>query len=61
VSLVSDSPTDAKEPQDAGSAPTIRVVITDDHAVVRRGLRQVLGQLVQSGTDGGGGGGDGRS
>jgi two-component system response regulator NreC len=42
VSLVSDSPTDAKEPQDAGSAPTIRVVITDDHAVVRRGLRQVL-------------------
>ena len=25
-----------------GSAGTIRVVIADDHAVVRRGLRQVL-------------------
>jgi two-component system response regulator NreC len=29
-------------PEDAGPASTIRVVIADDHAVVRRGLRQVL-------------------
>jgi two-component system response regulator NreC len=28
---------------DAGSAPTIGIVIADDHAVVRRGLREVLG------------------
>ena len=33
---------DAAEPDVAGSPRTIRVVIADDHAVVRRGLRQVL-------------------
>jgi two-component system, NarL family, response regulator NreC len=33
---------DAAEPDATGSQRTIRVVIADDHAVVRRGLRQVL-------------------
>jgi two-component system, NarL family, response regulator NreC len=36
-----DSPIPSAEPQAASAAP-IRVVIADDHAVVRRGLRQVL-------------------
>ncbi len=37
-----DGPLDAPEPDQAGSFGMIRVVIADDHAVVRRGLRQVL-------------------
>jgi two-component system response regulator NreC len=37
-----DAPIPAEGLDDAGSAKTIRVVIADDHAVVRRGLRQVL-------------------
>ena len=37
-----DAPIPAQESNDAGSARTLRVVIADDHAVVRRGLRQVL-------------------
>jgi two-component system response regulator NreC len=32
----------ATDPEESGSAGPIRVVIADDHAVVRRGLRQVL-------------------
>lgn len=34
--------TTQNEPADPGVTETIRVVIADDHAVVRRGLRQVL-------------------
>ena len=37
-----DVPTPAEEIGSAGAIGTIRVVIADDHAVVRRGLRQVL-------------------
>jgi two-component system response regulator NreC len=33
---------DNSDPADTGTPGTIRVVIADDHAVVRRGLRQVL-------------------
>jgi DNA-binding NarL/FixJ family response regulator len=35
-------PDDVASAGDSDSPPTIRVVIADDHAVVRRGLRQVL-------------------
>jgi two-component system response regulator NreC len=35
-------PTPAEETGSAGAIGTIRVVIADDHSVVRRGLRQVL-------------------
>jgi two-component system, NarL family, response regulator NreC len=35
-------PIDPGEPGDSGSGKTIRVVIADDHSVVRRGLRRVL-------------------
>lgn len=35
-------PMDNSDPADTGTPGTIRVVIADDHAVVRRGLRQVL-------------------
>jgi CheY-like chemotaxis protein len=42
VTAVADNPSPAREEDDDASAPTIRVVIADDHAVVRRGLRQVL-------------------
>jgi two-component system response regulator NreC len=41
VTLVTDDVIPATE-HDAASASTIRVVIADDHAVVRRGLRQVF-------------------
>ena len=37
-----DLPPDASAPADAKTPGTIRVVIADDHAVVRRGLRQLL-------------------
>jgi two-component system, NarL family, response regulator NreC len=37
-----DPPTGTSSSGGGSSAPTIRVVIADDHAVVRRGLRQVL-------------------
>lgn len=37
-----DQPLCATGAADAGSGRTIRVVIADDHAMVRRGLRQVL-------------------
>lgn len=37
-----DPPTDAPGTGDATGRPAIRVVIADDHAVVRRGLRQLL-------------------
>ena len=36
------NPVNNSEPTDTGTPGTIRVVIADDHAVVRRGLRQVL-------------------
>jgi two-component system response regulator NreC len=39
---VSYNPPPAREEDDEASASPIRVVIADDHAVVRRGLRQVL-------------------
>jgi two-component system response regulator NreC len=39
---VSDRETTNVNPREAGSEVPIRVVIADDHAVVRRGLRQVL-------------------
>lgn len=39
---MSDVSTPDPPPDEAGSAGAIRVVIADDHAVVRRGLRQVL-------------------
>jgi two-component system, NarL family, response regulator NreC len=38
----SPRPTQPGQPGDSGSGKTIRVVIADDHSVVRRGLRQVL-------------------
>ena len=37
-----EPPMDTPDPANAGTPGTIRVVIADDHAVVRRGLRQVL-------------------
>ncbi len=37
-----DASRSAAQPDNIGSTRTIRVVIADDHAVVRRGLRQVL-------------------
>ncbi len=37
-----DAPGSSAGRDEAGSPPTIRIVIADDHAVVRRGLRQVL-------------------
>ena len=37
-----DASRPAAQPDNIGSTRTIRVVIADDHAVVRRGLRQVL-------------------
>jgi two-component system, NarL family, response regulator NreC len=37
-----DAPIPAHESDDGGWAQIIRVVIADDHAVVRRGLRQIL-------------------
>ena len=40
--LVTDDPRAARKEDDEISASTIRVVIADDHAVVRRGLLQVL-------------------
>jgi two-component system response regulator NreC len=42
VRLVTDDPRAARKEDDEISASTIRVVIADDHAVVRRGLLQVL-------------------
>jgi two-component system, NarL family, response regulator NreC len=44
MTYVADSPTpsDRGNPADAAPGRTIRVVIADDHSVVRRGLRQVL-------------------
>lgn len=39
---VTGSPPRATEDADEATASTVRVVIADDHAVVRRGLRQVL-------------------
>lgn len=39
---VNDNPRPSTEQDHEASASTIRVVIADDHAVVRRGLRQVL-------------------
>jgi two-component system, NarL family, response regulator NreC len=39
---VRDAATPATGSDEQSSAPAIRVVIADDHAVVRRGLRQVL-------------------
>ncbi len=44
MSSLPESPraTHLGEPGDSGSGKTIRVVIADDHSVVRRGLRQVL-------------------
>ncbi|MFZ0383184.1 MAG: response regulator transcription factor [Solirubrobacteraceae bacterium] len=38
----SPTPSDSGNPADAAPGRTIRVVIADDHSVVRRGLRQVL-------------------
>ncbi len=38
----SPTPSDRSNPADAAPGRTIRVVIADDHSVVRRGLRQVL-------------------
>jgi two-component system response regulator NreC len=38
----SPTPSDRGNPADAAPGRTIRVVIADDHSVVRRGLRQVL-------------------
>ncbi len=38
----SDAPAESADRGDTASEPRIRVVIADDHAVVRRGLRQVL-------------------
>jgi two-component system response regulator NreC len=38
----SPRPTQPGQPGDSGSGKTIRVVIADDHSVIRRGLRQVL-------------------
>jgi two-component system, NarL family, response regulator NreC len=38
----SHHPAQPNKPGDSASADTIRVVIADDHSVVRRGLRQVL-------------------
>ena len=37
-----EPPTDAPGSGDATGRTAIRVVIADDHAVVRRGLRQLL-------------------
>jgi two-component system, NarL family, response regulator NreC len=42
VTLVPDAATPASGPEQDEYASTIRGVIADDHAVVRRGLRQVL-------------------
>jgi two-component system, NarL family, response regulator NreC len=42
VKLVSDPARPGTGADEGGSTRTIRVVIADDHAVVRRGLRQVL-------------------
>jgi DNA-binding NarL/FixJ family response regulator len=42
VTMVLAVPDDVASAGDSDSPPTIRVVIADDHAVVRRGLRQVL-------------------
>jgi two-component system, NarL family, response regulator NreC len=42
VNDVSSTPHDAPENTPANATETIRVVIVDDHAVVRRGMRQVL-------------------
>ena len=39
---MADAGASATDPEESGSAGPIRVVIADDHAVVRRGLRQVL-------------------
>jgi two-component system response regulator NreC len=39
---MADADGPAVDPQRTGSTPPIRVVIADDHVVVRRGLRQVL-------------------
>src|SRR5437588_8341207 len=39
---MSNAETPATNAEDAGSTQQIRVVIADDHAVVRRGLRQLL-------------------
>jgi two-component system, NarL family, response regulator NreC len=39
---MADADTRATDPDENGSPRPIRVVIADDHAVVRRGLRQVL-------------------
>jgi two-component system response regulator NreC len=39
---MADAGASATDPEKSGSAGPIRVVIADDHAVVRRGLRQVL-------------------
>jgi two-component system response regulator NreC len=39
---MADADTPATDPDESGSPRPIRVVIADDHAVVRRGLRQVL-------------------
>jgi hypothetical protein len=36
------SPFDAAPPDDASSSETIRIVLADDHAVVRSGLRLLL-------------------
>ncbi len=41
MTLVSDTGSPSAGPE-ADATETIRVVIADDHAVVRRGLRQVL-------------------
>jgi two-component system, NarL family, response regulator NreC len=40
--VADDAQTPASASGDAGTAGTIRVVIADDHSVVRRGLRQLL-------------------
>jgi len=42
VTLVSETAIPAEGPDGKGATPAIRVVIADDHAVVRRGLRQLL-------------------
>jgi two-component system response regulator NreC len=42
VNDVSSTPHDTPENTPANATETIRVVIVDDHAVVRRGMRQVL-------------------
>jgi two-component system response regulator NreC len=39
---MADADAPATKPEQSGSTQAIRVVIADDHAVVRRGLRQVL-------------------